>query len=119
MNKEQVSHASHGALWTALVAVVPFIWINFIEPRVVFAEQLEPLKETVSDISNRLLEYNHTNNEMRVELLEMRLENYIERIRATEARGRNRDLTADEYLLLDQYQDQVEKIKRKLSRIGA
>ena len=107
--------ASHSGLWAALLVILPFLWMNFIEPRIAIAEELQ---EVVYDVSNQIREYKGTTLAIQVDLIEMRIELYEDRIRGLESKGRVIELTQIEYLRLNQYEDRVSELKRKLERLG-
>ncbi len=100
-NKDQVSH---GALWTVILAVGPFFWFNFIEPRLVWSDEFLPVQEATYSIQ--------------VDLVEMRIESLEDKIRLLDIKGNKHTLTDEEYYRLKTYQDKKDKLKRKLKRLG-
>lgn len=101
LSKDQVSH---GALWSLIVAVLPFLWLTFIEPRIVWSDEFKPVQEATKSIQ--------------IDLVEMRLEGLEEKSRILSVKGKDRALTDEEYYRLKSYQDKAGKLKRRLERLG-
>lgn len=113
LSKEQ---ASHTGLWASLLFVLPFVWEVLIEPRLIFAEHLQPLEKAFTEVRQQTNDNAVASKQIRVALLEMRIESYQDRIRTLETTKQEGSLSSSDYLRMNTYVDKVDKLKRKLAR---
>ena len=110
-------NASQAGLWASVLFVMPFIWTIFIEPRIVWAESLAPIEKALEHLEQAEESQNDVLHNIQVSILEIRIEIYSERYHDLELKEQARKLNSSEYLLLIEYRDVVDMLKRRLERL--
>ncbi len=114
INKDQASQAG---LWASVLFIMPFVWTFFIEPRIVWSESLAPIEGALSRLEQNEKEQVKIVRDIQIALLEIRIEIYSERYHVLELKEQDNKLSSSEYLMLIEYRDVVEMLKRRLERL--
>jgi len=105
-----------GGVFASLAIVLPIMWTAFIRPQLVLAADLAPVKDKVHRIHQQVQANSETGQHIKIQLFEIRIENYQEKIRELESKA---TITVEEDYRLKEYRDKVEKLERQLRRLEA
>jgi len=114
--ERNLSKMSHFGLW-CMPVILGFMWTNFVEPSLVFADDLAPLKNDIGTIKTHIKQNNESQKMIHIMFLEARIEDHQDRVVELEAKMRHTDLTSEEFFMLDSYKNKIEKYQRDLSRL--